>query len=120
MSYQFYKFLHLSGIFMIMMSLGAVALHVMNGGTKEFAHRKFISIFHGVGLLVAFVAGFGLLARLGVSASSGWVLAKIAIWVILSGAAAFMYRKPEQGRVHWVIVFILAACAAYLAQNKPF
>ena len=59
MSYQFYKLLHLIGVIILFSGIGAV-LATANGTTKN----KLASIANGVGLLVIFVAGFGLMARL--------------------------------------------------------
>ena len=63
MSYAFYKWLHLTGIFLTLMPLGGMLLHMMNGGTRDFARRKVLGALHGLGTLLALVGGFGLLAR---------------------------------------------------------
>ncbi len=73
MSYEFYQTLHVLGLFLLFSSLGAAALHAMNGGTKESnPSRKWVAITHGVGLLFVLVAGFGLLAKSGRGNPENW------------------------------------------------
>jgi len=125
LSLEFYKLLHLLGIFSLLLSLGGISLHMMNGGTRQFPHRKFIAILHGISLLLILVAGFGMLARLQSvnppgGAMPGWVIAKLLIWLVLGGIPALFYRKPTLAKQLWFVVWILAVCAAYLALFKPF
>jgi len=123
MSYQFYNFVHLVGIFLILMSLGAIALHTLNGGTKNYSSRKWISAFHGTGLLIVFVAGFGLMARLGMVGQGmwpTWLFIKVAIWLVLGAMPVLLYRKPQFSAYWGIISFVLACLAAWTAINKPF
>lgn len=121
MSYEFYKVLHIIGAFGVLLALGGLALHMMNGGTREYPHRRFIMIAHGLTLLVSFVAGFGLLAKLGlVSGLPGWTLGKIGIWLLLGLIPAFFYRKPKLAKTLWFVTLALAGIATWLAVNKPF
>ncbi|NJM09741.1 MAG: hypothetical protein HC883_02255 [Bdellovibrionaceae bacterium] len=121
-SYQVYKVLHLMGVFTVILSLGAVCMHVINGGTKQHPFRKGVGITHGVGLLISLVGGFGLLARLGVAHGGlpGWVWAKLVIWLIFGGVTAILVRKPQTAKPMWLGILVLAVTGAYLAQYKPF
>ena len=87
-SYSIYKIVHLLGVMMVFLSLGGVIMHAINGGEKEHSWRKPVAITHGIGLLLALVGGFGLLARLGVMHGTlpGWVLAKLGIWFVFGEA----------------------------------
>lgn len=120
MPYEFYKILHLGGIFMIMLGLGAHLLNVTQGGDKKFAGRKLVGIFHGVGLLVTFVAGFGLMARLGYFSNwPTWIFGKIGVWLFF-GAAMVVYRKIKAPAfVSWLLTLGVGILAIYLAQYKP-
>lgn len=121
MSYQFYKFLHLIGIVMTIAALAGMSLHVASGGTKDYAGRKMAAILHGLGLTITLVAGFGLLARLGLMGGMpGWAIAKLIVWVILGGLPALIYRKPKQAKMFWYLIILFAALNAYLAIYKPF
>jgi hypothetical protein len=121
MTIEFYKTLHLIGIFTVILSLGGMCLHVASGGTREYAGRKLAAITHGVGLLIAFVAGFGLLAKLGyMQAIPGWAIVKIVIWLILGGIPALIYRQRRLAKAFWFSILAFAAFAACLAIYKPF
>ena len=56
MTIQFYLWLHLAGVSLILLAVGALAHGAQTG-------RKLLSAAHGVGLLLSLVGGFGLLAR---------------------------------------------------------
>lgn len=122
-SYGLYKVLHFLGIFMTIGSLSAMCIYVAGGGKKDsFASRKMVSAFHGIGLVIALVAGFGLLARLGVmhGAFPGWVIAKLVIWLILGAMPALIWRKPGAAKPFWALVILFAVANAYFAVYKPF
>lgn len=120
LSYQFYLVTHFIGIFLILVSLGGISLHVMNGGTRQFAMRKWAAIAHGIGLLLALVAGFGLLARLNIHTPwPAWVWVKLAVWLILGGIPALIYRQAKMAKVLWTLIIVFAALAAYMAVYKP-
>ncbi|ETX04168.1 hypothetical protein [Candidatus Entotheonella palauensis] len=122
MPYTFYKVIHLIGIFMIMISLGGVTTYALNGGDKAGnVFRKGLGITHGIGLVLVLVAGFGLLARIGVSWPwPGWVYIKVIIWLIFGGLSAVAYRMGSKGQGLWYVMIVLGGLAAYLAVYKPF
>lgn len=121
MSYEFYKVLHIIGAFAVILALGGLTLHIMNGGTRNYPHRRFIMITHGIALFLILVAGFGLLARLGLTSNMpGWAWAKLVIWVLLGVIPAVIYRKTQLAMVNWFVILALAGAAAWLAINKPF
>lgn len=122
MSYNFYKILHIAAVLGIFTSLGATCFHAMNGGSRTGSTgRAIISTLHAAGLLLALVAGFGLLARLEmISSWPGWVYAKLAIWLLVGALAAVPYRKPELARPVLLLLPLLGLAAAWLAIAKPF
>lgn len=120
MSYQLYNLVHILGIVLVFMSLGALAFHGANGGDKQSnGVRGLIMASHGVGMLLIVVAGFGMLARLQSMAGGipGWIHPKLLIWVLLGAAPALLNRKPSLGKIMWVVLPLLAATAAYFAIN---
>lgn len=120
MSYTFYKFLHLSSLFVVLASLGAVASHRLQGGTKEnFKNRKFFSMLHGIALLVSFVAGFGLIAKAGYNFQMGWVWAKLAAWLIVGMYPIYFYKKGETKMPYFVLLAIVIG-TVYIVEYKPF
>lgn len=113
MSYEFYKILHLIGLVTLFISLGALAYIPLE-------KRKPFMIIHGVSSLLMLVAGFGLLARLGMARDMGaWVYAKIVIWLILGATPVILKRKPQLAMPVTVVSIALGALAAYLAIMKP-
>ena len=119
MSYEIYKVAHLLGLSLVVLSLGGIALHAINGGSKASnTFRKGVMITHGVGLLLLLVAGFGMLARLGIHSMPSWVIGKIVIWLALGGLVALAY-KQQMARKVWLAVPVLVAAAAVLAIVKP-
>ena len=121
MSFQFYKVIHMLGLFLLFSSFGGMITHRMRGGDKKFAEKRSLMLLHGFGLACLLVAGFGLLARLNLHATwPGWVWAKIGIWLILGVSPALIFRKNKVGLTEWLMVIALGGCAAYLANFKPF
>lgn len=122
MSYETYKVLHLLGIFFLFTSLGGVALHAINGGSKnDNRGRRAIASMHGLGLLLLLVAGFGMLARkdLMTGGMPGWVWGKLLVWVILGGLLYVPYRRPALARPVLWLVPLFGLLAALLAVYQP-
>ena len=116
--------IHLFGIFLVLMALGGAALNAMNLGSRASdSGRKWVAITHGIGLLIALVGGFGLLARLGISHGADWPLwvwIKLGIWLVFGAMTALIGRNPRHAGLFWALIPVLAVSAAYLAINKPF
>jgi hypothetical protein len=114
--------MHLLGIFMLFLAFGGVINHAINGGTKATnTWRRSAAITHGIGLLLALVGGFGLLARLGIPWPwPGWVFVKVGIWLLLAAVAGLAARSASLGRGLWWLLLFLGAIAAYMAGAKPF
>jgi len=121
MPYEIYKVIHLVSAFVLFAVAGGVALFAANGGDKASnTHRKLVGILHGLALLGLLVAGFGLLARLGLGGIPGWVWAKLVLWLIIGGIATLPYKKPELGSLFLWLIPILGGLSAILAIYKPF
>jgi hypothetical protein len=115
----FYKALHIFGLFLSMTSLGGIAIHAANGGTKATSKTRSLtaSVF-GVGMLLALAGGFGQAARLGMTSTAiypGWLWAKVAIWVIVAILSILPYRIPSLAKPVYLCVPLIAGLAAYLA-----
>ena len=110
---NFYSLLHITGILMVFIGYGSLiglALSkVENPGVKKLG-----AITSGIGLTLLFVAGFGLIAKLGYSYSSTWVIVKIFIWVLLGSLIAFINRKPEWAKLLWWITLLLGFIAVLM------
>jgi hypothetical protein len=119
--FMVYKAFHLVGIMLTVAALGGMAIHAANGGIRaQSLTRTLTTAAHGLGLLLILVAGFGMLARLGLQASSGWVVVKLGIWLLLAVAVLIPYRRPQFARALFLAVPLLAALAGIMALTKPF
>jgi hypothetical protein len=120
MSYEFYRLIHFLGLFMVFSALGGQFVAAMNSGdAKARPGRTWIAIFHGLGLVLALVAGFGMLAKLQIP-MGGWVMVKLVAWLVLGGMGAIAARKRSLSGVLWGITIALGLLGAYLAKTKPF
>ncbi len=116
---MFYKALHIFGLFLAMTSLGGIAIHAANGGTKATSTTRSLTAgVFGVGMLLSLAGGFGQAARLGMSSTGvfpGWLWAKVAIWVIVAVLSILPYRVPSLAKPVYLFVPVIAGLAAYLA-----
>lgn len=122
MPYALYKLMHLAGIFTMLVSFTLACAHARGPESSDRRARRGFAITHGVAVLLVMTGGFGMLARLGVvhGMLPGWILAKLAIWVLLAGAIALPHRDPRLARALPVAVSIAALAAAATAIYKPF
>lgn len=123
MSYQLLKLIHVTGIFLLFLSLGGIALFTMNGGTKSSnKYRLLAAITHGLGLILLILAGFSMLKHIDISHSAlpGWVIVKIIIWLAFGGLLAVVSKRPNFAKILWFGFPILGIIAGYLAIFKPF
>ena len=119
MTYTFYKFFHLLGIFMVLFSLAAIFGHTFQGGSKkDFKGRKLMGAIHGIGLLISFVAGFGLIAKAGFTFTSVWIYVKLFGWLILGGFPALLYKMPASKIPFYVLMAVLLV-VLYFVEYKP-
>ena len=121
-SYEVYKLLHLGGMFLLFTVLGGIALHVLNGGTRESnGGRKLTGALHGVALFIILLGGFGMLARLGMTSGfPGWIWAKIAIWALIPVIGTMPYRKPATAKAVLFLLPLIGVFTGWVAIYKPF
>lgn len=120
MSYEFYKWLHVVGIIATFSALGAQALYVAQGGQKTtWSLKKMNASIHGLGLLLLFVAGFGMMARRGFSFGADlWLYHKLVAWLILGAAPAILWRRGPFAKWLLVAFILIGAFAAYVGIYK--
>ncbi|MEX2609194.1 MAG: hypothetical protein WEA24_04550 [Gemmatimonadota bacterium] len=122
MPYQIYKLIHLLGIFVVVTTLAVASMHLLRGGTRaDFPRRRALGITHGVASFLILLGGFGMLARLGIvhGGLPGWILLKLGIWVLLSGALTLALRATAGARAVLIGTPLLALLAAAIAIYKP-
>lgn len=121
MSYSFYSFLHIVSVVVVAMSLAIISFQVLNGANKgEIKNRKGLSITHGVALLVAFVAGFGLITKGGFSFSgSTWIYIKMVCWLLLGIYPVLLYKQVLPRKMSLFGLAVILAVAIYTVVFKP-
>ncbi len=119
-SYQVYKVIHLTGIALILLGLGTV-LGTYASTQKPTASLRMVAfIGHGLGMLLALVGGFGMAARLGLTAGLPlWIYLKLAIWLLLGLGISLAKRKAQLPLVVTAIFAVLVGAAAAIAIWKP-
>lgn len=121
MSYQFYKVLHLLGMFLLFFGFGGLLVSAYGKAKLEKPARLMGFITHGLGLFLILLSGFGMSARLGLVAGlPAWVQAKIGIWVLLGVSISLVKRKGYIGWPVAILLWGLGSSAAIIAINKPF
>ena len=113
-----YRILHFGGLFLLMMSLGAMCLGAMNSPLPPTL-RKWLGMYHGIGSLLVAVAGFAMFAKLHLE-WRGWIVGKAVIWLGLSMAPALIRRKLTWAKPLWLAIAASGFVAAWLAGTKPF
>ncbi len=114
--YEVYKMLHLVTILLLISSLG----FFWEGKIKTMKKKVAIGLIS----FLIFVAGMGLIARLGFKHTEpfpDWVRIKIAMWVLVNMTLIFIGRVSENAR-KWAIGFLMGfvLIAVYAAIFKPY
>jgi len=118
-SYELYKWVHIAGILMVFLAFGGAIFKDTTPAVTPDSSRRVLSILHGVGLLLVLVAGFGMLARLGLTSEiPGWIWAKLGIWLVLGAWIALSLRKKLPRSVLIAGAIGLGVAAAALALWK--
>lgn len=111
MSLQTYHFLHLIGLICVFIGFGGLL-------SSEGA-RKAMK-WHGIGLVISLVSGFGMLAKMGIMGSMPvWVWIKIALWLVLGFLPVLAKRRVLSAPLVVLIAVIVGAVLAYLGYFKP-
>lgn len=119
MPYELWKVVHLAGVIALFASLGGLAGLSLVG--RPEASKPF-KILHGIALFLVFLAGFGLLAKLGLGGPStwgAWVYLKLGVWLALGAALAFVRKAGRNATAVLLLCALLGAIAAWAAVTKP-
>lgn len=119
MDANFYKVVHLVGWLMAYAAVGGWVILARTGDTAK-PNRMLVGITHGVGMLLALVGGFGLMAKLGLMAFPFFIIVKIVLWLVVGATPGVLRRMPNLATVWWFTVLALGLVAAVLGRYKPF
>ncbi len=121
MPYVAYKLLHYAGLFLLFTSLGGLCA-VRLGQVQAAEGERWLKLLHGMALLMVFVAGFGMLARLGQASPAGWpawVWLKLAVWTALGAAPVVVKRTERLAGLLLVVLPLIGLFGALLVLYKP-
>ena len=111
MSLQTYHFLHLIGLILVFIGFGGL---LSSEGAKKSMK------WHGIGLIISLVSGFGMLAKMGIMGSMPvWVWIKVALWLVLGFLPVLAKRRVVSPSVVVLIAIVVGAVLAYLGYFKP-
>jgi hypothetical protein len=113
-----YKTIHFLGVFTLVTALVASLARSAQGAGAPDPWGKRLGILHGVALFLVLLGGFGMLARLGMGVT-GWVGAKLLIWVAAGGLIA-LRKSPAAAAWGVALVPLLAVLAGWVGYTKPF
>ncbi|MBC8451554.1 MAG: hypothetical protein H8D72_02480 [Planctomycetes bacterium] len=113
MTITLYQILHVSAGFLL------TAFTFMACATASVGKNKGILALTGILSLIMLVGGFGLIARLEYG-WPGWVLVKVACWLILTMAAGFAYRRPQKAGAIAALCALAIVVAVAMVYTKPF
>lgn len=122
MSYTFYKWLHLSSLFVMVLSTGLLMSSALGQSYKENV-RKSIAKLHGLTLIVVLFAGFGLLARANIDGAfgKGWFIFKLVAWLLFGMLPLFMKKVPKEHQGKLILFYAaLLSATVYMVTNQPF
>ncbi|MCB9073396.1 MAG: hypothetical protein H6623_07220 [Bdellovibrionaceae bacterium] len=123
MSQEFYLFLHLISLFTVFIVLGGLTVYMLMGGSKTALStaRRPLAILHGVALTLAFISGFGLIAKMHYSFSSSlWLYGKLFCWLLLGAFPVLAYKQIPARWGNILLLIFVATLATYLVAFKPF
>ena len=117
MSPAFYKVLHLLGVCLLFTGIGGLCAAALSNQSEKV--RKISSALHGSALLILLVAGFGSLAKLGMSSNFRlWMWIKLSIWLLMGAAPVIIKRSPSAAVAMMWLLPLLGALSAYLGVHK--
>jgi uncharacterized membrane protein SirB2 len=81
--------------------------------------RRFTMIITGILSLVVLVAAIGLVHKTYGMKFTGWMYAKIVIWILLAGMSGMAFRRSTFAGVLMIVVIALVGAAVYLVYARP-
>lgn len=111
MSLQTYHILHLVGLILVFIGFGSLL---------SVEGAKSAMKWHGTGLLISLVSGFGMLAKMGImGAMPKWVWIKIGLWLVLGVLPVLAKRRVIAAPLVVLMAVIVGAGMATLGYLKP-
>ena len=112
---QIFYFIHFAGLASLFLGMGAI----LGMGEDRKHINKFVGIFHGIGILLILIGGFGLLGVMKTGFPI-WIIIKLAMWVALSMIMILAKRKICTPKATAILALILGLVAIAMCVFKPF
>jgi len=112
---------HLIGLMLLFTGTGVLLTQ-----GKEGALRKPALMFHGIGLFLLLLGGFGMLAKYAktgpeiYSYTNVWVLLKLVIWLFFGVVIVLAKKGILEGKMGWWVCLAAGTIATWAALFKPF
>lgn len=117
MSLETYKIIHITGLALLFLGLGGMLL------TPADKRPKLGYVLHGLGLLALLVAGFGLMARMGIMGPGNWPVwlwCKMCVWLLMALLPMLVKKAIVPPFLGWLVAAAAGGAAAWLALLKPW
>lgn len=110
-----YHIAHIIGLIFVFIGFGAL----LSSDSARSAMK-----WHGTGLVISAITGFGLLAKLGITSTSmlawpTWVWIKIALWLVLGFLPVLARRRVLAPHAVILLAVVVAGVMGYLGYMKP-
>ena len=115
MSVAFYHVLHLVGVMCLMLGLGGI----LAVGKDHADANRFVSILHGVGLVIVLVSGFGIAGKAGLGFPT-WMIVKLVLWIVMGALLVVGKRGVLPAKATVLVALVLGGVLAWLGYTKPF
>jgi hypothetical protein len=121
-----YHVLHVTAIILM------AAITFQSCADPDESKKRKRMMLGGIAAFIAFVAGFGLLAKAepaigGLLAKAepaigwpGWVIVKLICFLGIAGLSGAAYRSPSKAGTFSLITAVLVAVAVYCVYYRPF
>lgn len=119
MSYAAYKILHFLGLALILLAVGSQ----LGRADADGSRWRPAAWLHGIGAVFMLVAGFGLMARVGIRHGNPWPIwlwIKFAVWGVLAFAPFLLRRFDRKAAALSVVAILAVGVAGWSALYKPF
>jgi hypothetical protein len=111
MTLPFFHIAHIVGLVFVFIGFGCLL-------TSEGA--KSAMKWHGIGLLISFITGFGMLGVLHMMKPfPSWAIVKLVLWLILGVLPVLAKRRVLAAPVVVLMAAIIGGVLAYLGYLKP-
>jgi hypothetical protein len=117
---NFYKLIHLAGLGIALLALGSIASCGILGTERSHPWRRRAVQLHGLGLLLALIGGFGMVAKYKYEFPYPlWIQVKFAAWLLMGMTVVLLGKSPALARIGWWLALLLFAGGGWLALHKP-